>query len=128
MAISQEKFQITIPYSKTAGETDGKNWASFESQRNTSGNVQPGNASNFNRMPTLNADDGRAQFVKGFGGDTDVSGDVEPSSMLKGYKRLDMSPTSDIYDGEHVDLFYGEAVDENGKPGFLERNNYLDRT
>jgi hypothetical protein len=38
-----------------------------------------------------------------------------------------MNGTDDLYTGEHVDQFYGEAVDEDGKVGFAERNNYLDR-
>lgn len=121
-----EKFQITVPYSEKQDD-DGTEWADVKTAHTNTGNTLPGDGEKFNCMPELNINDGRAQFVKGFGGDTDVTGDVEPDSLIKGYKRREMKATDDQYNGEHIDLFYGEAVDEKGQVGFAERNNYLDR-
>jgi len=117
-----EKFQITIP----AKDEDGEEWASFKSARNVDCVPDPGMGTKFNRMPVSQIAC-KYDFVQGFGGNTDVTGDVEPSSLIKGYKRREMKGTDDQYSGEHVDLFYGEAVDEKGNVGFAERNNYLDR-
>jgi hypothetical protein len=60
-------------------------------------------------------------------GESDVSADTNEHSFKHGYTRRDMKGADDLYSGEHVDHFYGEVVDENGKAGFAERNNYLDR-
>ena len=122
-----EKFQITVPYSETAGETDGEEWASAESARTNEGNRPPGEGEKFNCLPETDIDDRRSEFAHGFGGDTDVTADVEPASLEKGYRRRQLNATDDQYGGEHIDLFYGEAVDEKGEAGFVERNNYLDR-
>ena len=127
-----EKFQITIPYRESAPKPDNL-WVSAESQRINSGNTQPGHGEKFNRLPVTDVEvqEGRSKFVQGCGGDTDVSGErnfAAPNFFKQGYSRLDMKSTDDTYDGEHVDLFYGEAVDEKGRVGFCERNNYLDRS
>lgn len=60
-------------------------------------------------------------------GATDVSHDANTQAFEHGFDRLPMSPTDDLYSGEHMDHFYGEVVDEDGHEGFAERNNYLDR-
>jgi hypothetical protein len=119
----QEKFQIVTPYSKK--EDDGDKWASQASQRVLYQGKPENTEQGLN--DTYDCASPRDNFVRGFGGDTDVSDDVGASSMKNGFKRLDHSGADDQYTGEHVDLFYGEAVDENGKAGFVERNNYLDR-
>lgn len=122
-----EKFQITVPFSEKADD-DGTEWASDKSARINTGNTPPGAGEKFNRMPVgYDATCAKDYFVKGFGGNTDVTGDVDSSSVEKGYKRREMNATDDQYNGEHIDLFYGEAVDEKGNVGFAERNNYLDR-
>ncbi len=104
-----DKFQITIP----AKDEDGQPWADFSSVRKPY------------KADSLCLPDGVAhpknKFAQGFGGNLDASGDVEPSSLRKGYQKQPMKPDDDIYTGEHVDLFYLDVG------GFLERNNYLDR-
>jgi hypothetical protein len=48
-----------------------------------------------------------------------------------GFTRKEMRGADDVYTGEHIDHFYGEAVGkddtEQTYEGFVERNNYLDR-
>lgn len=113
-----EKAQITVPVKEEAGE----GWVSFESQRVTTGVTRPGEENKFNCMPVgYDATSARDKFGTSFGGDDDVSGGITPKSLEKGFERKDMKGTDDIYTGEHVDLFYGDAG------GFAERNNYLDR-
>ena len=118
-----EKFQITIP----AKPEDDHEWATFKSARNNMWEPTPEHGAKFNEMPRSGLDYNKYEFARGFGGDTDVSGGVNPVSLAAGFKRREMKGTDDQYSGEHCDLFYGEAVDENGKVGFAERNNYLDR-
>lgn len=60
------------------------------------------------------------------GGEHSVTDHVS-SGLKKGYTRGKMNPSDDQYPGEGIDLWYGEAVDDQGNVGFLERNNYLDR-
>lgn len=125
----QEKSQIVAP----GKINDGEGWASFESVRNTH-SVEHQEVDQFNDMPPgqdignqRRCDPAEYQgFTNGFGGDTDVSGDVTHLSLATGYQRLPMAPTDDLYNDEHVDLFYG-TVKEDGVEGFVERNNYLDR-
>ena len=128
-----EKFQITVPYKEEITPED--TWTSMGKQRVISDSASCEPDAKFNKMPigyinqTFYADGGSDDFAKGLGGDTDVSGiDLGVSDhATKGHKRIDMKATDDQYSGEHVDLFYGEAVDEKGNVGFAERNNYLDR-
>ena len=125
-----EYFQITVPFKEGQDEQDG-GWASDKSAHTHEGNTQPDEDNKFNKMPQTYLQDGRSHFAKGFGGDTDVSGVStfeNPEKLFEdGYKRREMKATDDQYSGEHIDLFYGEAVDEKGQTGFAERNNYLDR-
>jgi hypothetical protein len=119
-----EKFQITVPFKQD--ESEG--WATVESVRINEGVTTPEHGAKFNRMPVVQAPTARDHFVHGFGGDTDVSGsNINPESLEVGYQRKELKATDDQYSGEHVDLFYGEVKDENGKASFVERNNYLDR-
>ena len=124
-----EKFQITIPYVEKLAAHD--KWATFDSQRITSGNPSPCDGEQFNHLPTTRLVAPRSEaWVEGFGGDTDVSGGsggLDPTALAAGFKRRDMKATDDQYGGEHVDLFYGDVVDERGNMSFVERNNYLDR-
>ena len=118
----QEKFQITAPYK---GEEDENKFVDFKSQRV----IYQGSLEQLNRGSnrTYDATSPRDKFVQGFGGDTDVSNGCDAPSLNRGYHRLELDGADDQYTGEHVDLFYGEAVDEKGRAGFVERNNYLDR-
>jgi hypothetical protein len=117
-----EKFQITTPYIDE-GKPDEK-WVTPTHHHDG----VPQRDDKFNVLPIgYEATSERDKFVHGFGGNTDVSGGLEPEVFVKGFKRRDMKATDDQYGGEHIDLFYGEAVDEKGQVGFAERNNYLDR-
>jgi hypothetical protein len=118
-----EKFQITIPPKKDDSDST---WASFGQNRDVSCCPLPDDCTKFNNMPSLHIE-GKYMFARGFGGDSDVSGGVNPESLKVGFHRREMKATDDQYGGEHVDLFYGEAVDEDRNRGFAERNNYLDR-
>ena len=120
----QEKFQVTVPYSKKTEE--GDSWNSFDSTRVIA------DASELNDGH-LHTDSycahGDSKFTHGgLAGSTDESGCcITPSSLGVGYHHCPMNGSDDQYTGENVDLFYGEAVDESGAKGFAERNNYLDR-
>jgi len=116
----QEKFQVILP--PQPDEDDGTEWKTFESQRRT----QPAKE-NLNEMPVGMQLQDQNVMRRDMAGSTDFSADTNPESFAEGYKRQPMNGSDDQYDGEHVDHFYGEAVDENGKIGFAERNNYLDR-
>jgi hypothetical protein len=59
-------------------------------------------------------------------GTDDVTDNPSGQDFVKGYVDVQMKPTDDMYTNEHVDAFYGEAKSD-GKVGFLERNNMLDR-
>jgi hypothetical protein len=129
-----EYFQITVPYKKKQDD-DGNEWQSVESSHIKESGMQhnPAEDQKFNQMPRTDVEvhEQRSRFVQGFGGNTDVSSvsafaDI-PKLFEQGYKRREMKATDDQYSGEHIDLFYGEAVDEKGLVGFAERNNYLDR-
>jgi hypothetical protein len=53
--------------------------------------------------------------------------DVNQTSLRKGFDRKAMLSTDDMYTREHNDAFY-DVVEADGVEGFLERNNYLDRS
>lgn len=115
---SQEKFQITVP-AKIEGR---ESFASFESQRT----VRDVSRGRFNTMP--HNDIGYDTFAYSFGGNSDISDGVNAASLVAGYERKPMCGADDLYTGEHMDHFYGEVVDEKGNCGFIERNNYMDRS
>lgn len=111
-----EKFQITIP----AKPEDGHDWVDFKGQRVT-------HACKDNEMPIGYDASGGLDMLLSPAGTTDVSNTINDELLRTGFKRREMKSTDDQYSGEHCDLFYGEAVDEEGKHGFVERNNYMDR-
>ena len=117
-----EKFQITVP----AKDEDGEGWAGVKSVRKTHDCEQPCDGAKFNRMPRIEIDE-MHPFAHGLAGSNDVSGIRKATDYEQGFARREMKSTDDQYGGEHIDLFYGEAVDEKGNHGFVERNNYLDR-
>lgn len=116
----QEKFQVILP--SQPNEDDGTSWKTFESQRRT----QPAKE-NLNEMPVNMQLENRNAITRVIAGSTDFSADANSESLANGFARHTMNGSDDQYTGEHVDHFYGEVVDENGRVGFAERNNYLDR-
>lgn len=61
------------------------------------------------------------------GGIDDVTDNPSGGDFKKGFVDCPFSPTDDMYTREHQDAFY-EDVTVDGKTGFLERNNMLDRS
>ena len=147
----QEKFQVTA---EPRAKRDHA-WTSFESQRDTraqeeqhyavpssekrmaiGGALADFDAPRTNRMPPGMNINNQTQTPnmpqpRSAAGETDVS-DMVSSSMRNGFTRIPMMGTDDLYTNEHTEEFYGEANGEddagNKYTGFLERNNYLDRT
>ena len=118
-----EKFQITVPPKKE----DNDKWKTFESVRKAKEYcLDPGDDTGFNLLPKTQIH-GKCEFDSATGGEHDPSGVKNPKAYQTGFIRREMKATDDQYNGEHVDLFYGEAKDELGNVGFVERNNYLDR-
>lgn len=133
----QEKFQISIPPTPE----DDHEWAPHGAQI-SKGEVGFAHSNNvradadvtmkLNYMPP-GMDIGNQSCKRiysmplSMAGTTDQSADANPQAFAKGFTRRDMAGTDDQYSGEHMDHFYGEAVDELGNCGFAERNNYLDR-
>jgi hypothetical protein len=141
MSSLAEKFQINIPYKEEANGEDGS-WISLEKVRCTADIPKPDLDKKFNVIPKteiyeqfeVNGSKERMDnWAHGFGGNTDVSSMVtkesinNPKCLAQGFVRREMKATDDQYSGEHIDLFYSEAVDEQGQVSFVERNNYLDR-
>lgn len=122
--IVQEKFEIREPL-KPEG-VEGGGWASDKSARNSKGS-HPADGC---LPPGMDMEDQYNCDIKeqGFsmGGETDRSNDWNPEAVKNGYTRRTMRPTDDMYTREHNDAFYDEITVE-GKTGFLERNNMLDR-
>jgi hypothetical protein len=116
----QEKFQTILP--PQPNEDDGTEWKTFESARNPK--EAPGRGF---EMPVAQTEN-KHPMLRQIAGCTDFSYDTNPEAFDKGFTRKAMNGTDDLYTGEHIDHFYGEAVDEDGKTGFVERNNYLDRS
>ena len=141
----QEKFQITTPPKND--ESRDTRWDASLLQGPTVRNVGDSGLRHRNNLTAEGEVFGSAKFQAlppgmdignqlrfnqpqmrlSAAGETDVSADTNAESMMKGFTRRDMKATDDQYTGEHMDHFYGEAVDELGNVGFAERNNYLDR-
>jgi hypothetical protein len=60
------------------------------------------------------------------GGTDDVTDNPKGQDFVKGFVDITMHPVDDMYTNEHIDTFYSEAK-VDGKVGFLERGNVLDR-
>ena len=127
-----EKFQITVPYKEESVPPEDA-WTSQDSVRHNCTEYVPEHGEKFNVLPPgmdiTNSRNSPDDFTySAMAGASDVSpGARDVDRINKGFVRPDMKGTDDQYSGEHVDLFYGEAVDEKGNVGFVERNNYLDR-
>lgn len=115
--LMQEKFQRTVREPKTNGST---RWATFESTRRTTA------AKPTYMPPGMNIGEGYAKDG-GLAGSTDASNGVNDSMLAKGYQRQNMHSADEMYTNEHTEEFYGDAT-VDGDTGFLERNNYLDRS
>ncbi len=119
----QEKFQIITPTKEEGCEP----WATFESARDLDGQRATGNMQVINDLPPgmdIGNQDSTEQNSMPFSlaGCTDVSKESASAMALEcGYAKINMKGSDDMYTGEHVDHFYGDAG------GFVERNNYLDR-
>ena len=116
MPIIQEKFQISAPRQRNDDTPDA--WADVKStHRQYPQNHLP--------LPSMAID---APVMKENGGmplvlagSTDVTDNVNPADLKRGFDIHPMLMTDDQYMGDHQDHFYGDAG------GFVERNNYLDR-
>jgi hypothetical protein len=131
----QEKFQTILP--PQPFEDDGTEWVDRESARRTyePGQRHQNNANaeevadgKFNEMPVNMDNKNQNPLLRQIAGCTDFSYDTTPESFTEGYRRHPMKGSDDQEFMEHMDHFYGTAVDEQGKEGFVERNNYLDRS
>jgi hypothetical protein len=113
MPIIQEKFQISAPMNRNDNANEG--WVTPDSvQRHfpqTQLQIPPTSidAATQKNMPLVLA------------GSTDVTDNVNPSDLKRGFDIHPMLMTDDQYMGDHQDHFYGDVG------GFVERNNYLDR-
>jgi hypothetical protein len=85
-----------------------------------------------NRLPPgMNIDDQRVADINDMrtvtGGTDDVTDNPMGSDFQKGFVRLPMKPTDDMYTQEHQDTFYDD-VTVDGQTGYVERGNVLDRS
>lgn len=147
----QEKFEIR-PEPRPRRD---HNWTSFESQRRTvaipEGRIDTSEAKKrtvlggidaaieyprSNQMPpgmdiNRQAETPNKRMPYTRAGETDVSKMTTDSGMRNGFTRIPMSPTDDMYNDEHIDLFYDSVTGEddagNKYEGFVERHNMLDR-
>lgn len=150
----QEKFQRTAP-SRTEGPNE---WANKSYGDGTSIRkiYQPNKSERYESEQSFAPDEGsftdyklnymppgmfidnqepqvtERPYKKTDAGVTDVSKDTTDRAMRKGFTLRPFSGTDDLYTNEHKEEFYGEAKGEddagNKVEGFLERNNYMDRT
>ena len=139
----QEKFQRTLPDPQTDGSNDWtrvkrkvapQDYMQVSSSRPGAGSAVDFESPVTNRMPPGMFVDNQPQADirrmsnahSNLAGSSDESNSVNAAMLHKGYQRQNMLGTDDLYNNEHTEEFYGEATVE-GKTGFLERNNYLDR-
>ncbi len=137
----QEKFQITVPpepekddqwdkfpFEKSPNRTTGE--AGFMHSNNVDSDAEAN--AKFNMLPPGMeiGNQRRKRFENmplSLAGATDVAAGMSNADLTRGFSRREMKGTDDQYTGEHMDHFYGEAIDEEGNVGFVERNNYMDR-
>lgn len=127
--IVQEKFEVRLPRRPEGIENTG--WASDKSARVKKGTPNSGAEVMLTSLPPgMDIDDQEEADIRHqpecMSGESDVSRDYNPEAVHNGFTRREMRGTDDQYSNEHVDAFYGEAT-VDGKTGFLERNNMLDR-
>ena len=139
-----EKFQITVPPKSDPESNPQWVWPFLGSKERVTRDIGERHENNdsaccektlspkYNQLPPgMEIGNQLAYSQDHFGlslaGVTDVSADTNRKAMGEGFTRKEMKATDDQYGGKHIDLFYGEAKDEHGNVGFVERNNYLDR-
>lgn len=140
--VVQEKFQVTAPQQRNDDADSG--WVRPRDMRTKKGT--PGreghlggdpesrtmdNAVMYNTLPPgmdiadQELGDIRQQRLV-TGGTDDVTDNPKGGDFKKGYVAVELTGTDDMYSREHNDAFYDE-VHVDGKTGYVERNNYLDR-
>ncbi|HEV7611421.1 MAG TPA: hypothetical protein VGO37_06070 [Steroidobacteraceae bacterium] len=143
MSIEQEKNEVRLRFNDNE---EVHTWASARSARTQKG--APGregrhggdwesktmnNAVCYNSLPpgSDNTDqemaDIRKQEIAGpMGNGSQFTVDLSPQSVRDGFSRKHMSATDEYQSGERRSRFYDEAS-VDGKVGYLEKNNLLDR-
>lgn len=144
--IVQEKFQVDMPQpdrGPSGWVTDSESRAkkNMDAREGLPGGDYNSrymtNAKGFNSLPPgsdiedqensdirrqgINTSGQRAEGAEG-----DVTQDINPTSLVRGYNRKKLLSTDDEYTRQHNDAFYWEA-EVDGDTGFVERNNMLDR-
>lgn len=145
--VVQEKFQVTYP-DYNSGAEDDHGWVTSVEARTKKGlpghEGQPGGDYNSRFMnnhmflnslpPGMDIEDQELADTRQMG--INVAGnmptalaqgdltnrEVNATSLVKGYDKKKLLQTDDIYTREHNDAFYDDVG------GFVERNNYLDRS
>ena len=110
----EERFQVTYPPKDEAGEP----WV-WPTPRQ----LYP--VRNTNELPTIGIDEPvmrKDQMRLVTSSETDVSKQTGAKAFTEGFTKHKLSNTDDMYTGEHTDQFYSDSG------GFVERNNYLDRS
>jgi len=146
--VVQEKFQVTFPEDYNSRSEDDHGWLTDLEARSKKG--LPGregkaggdhasrfvnNAAFFNSLPPgMDIEDQELVDIRMMGinvagnmPDKHAQGDltnseVNRTSLVKGYDKKKLLQTDDVYTREHNDAFYDDVG------GFVERNNYLDRS
>lgn len=133
----QEKFEVGFPVPEDEAPDNWVHPDAARVKKNTPGRTgMPGgdyesrymnNAVEFNSLPP--GSDIEDQEVKDIrkmrvitSGEDDVTTPTNAGVFTRGFGRLKLKPTDDMYTNEHQDAFYDQVGD-----GFAERNNYLDR-
>lgn len=124
--ILQEKFQVDNP--RSAADDAHGGWAKHGSARTKKGLNAPRGTTptppGMNIANQVRTDQNAMPLV--MSGESDVTKDNNPESRRQGFTRLEMRATDDEYSNAHADAFYDE-MSVDGKVGFVERNNVLDR-
>jgi hypothetical protein len=128
MKIVQEKCQVCEPYESNDDARTG--WVSDKSARTEKAPHRL--AAMLNRLPPgINLDDQQTSAIfeqpmaRNRGIDSNRTLDVTQQSLREGYHRKKLRPTDDQHTRSNA--FYDEPK-VDGRRGFLERNNNLDRS
>lgn len=139
--VMQEKFQTTEPANRNDEESGWVTDKSVRVKKGTPGREgRPGGDWESKTMnnavfyqstpPGTDVEDqeltDQRQFPMRMASEGDVTPDYSQKAMKTGFTPHTCCPTDDEYTGEHVDLFYAD-ITVDGKTGFIERGNYLDR-
>jgi hypothetical protein len=143
--IEQEKGEVRLPFNDN--ESEFTRWADARSARVKKGT--PGregghggdwpsktmnNAVFYNSSPPgsdvtdQEMNDARVMDLTGpMGNGSQFTVDLTLESVRQGFSRKRMSPTDEYHSGERHATFYDEAT-VDGKTGYLEKQNFLDRS